>query len=267
MANSVRESLLSACRLFMTPVARFLIQNGITYKEFAETAKAAFVDVASEDYGIRGRQTNVSRTAVLTGMTRKEVKKIREQVKLSHSSPREIELNRPAKVLSVWNEGKAYLDSNDSPRVLTIDGPNGFRDLLREVGGDVPPGAMLTELIRAGCVEEVSDGRFRCIRRQFNPSGISVFQATRFGECLRDLADTVQWNLGDESTSEKRFEFRVWNDRIPKRRIPKFEQFVRESGSELLEVFDRWLMENQTQLESISDDDQRCGVGMYFFRS
>jgi hypothetical protein len=267
MTNPVRDSLLAACRLFMTPVARFLIRNGITYKEFSETAKAAFVAVASEDYGIRGRRTNISRTAVLTGLTRKEVKRIRDELKSSSSNSREIELNRPAKVLSVWNEDKRFIDTKGFPRTLTIEGLDGFRELLREVGGDVPPGAMLKELIRAGCVEEVAEGHFRCRKRQFNPSGISEFQATRYGECLRDLADTVQWNLDEASKDDKRFEFRVWNDRIPKRRVSRFHEFVRESGSELLEVFDRWLMDNQNPRNAKGDDDTRCGVGVYFFRS
>ena len=267
MTNPVRDSLLAACRLFMMPIARFLIKNGITYKEFSEMAKGAFVTVASEDYGIRGRRTNISRTAVLTGLTRKEVKRIRDELKASLSNPREIELNRPAKVLSVWNEDKRFLDASGVPRTLKIDGLDGFRELLREVGGDVPPGAMLKELIRAGCVEEVAEGHFKCKKRQFNPSGISEFQATRFGECLRDLADTVQWNLDEASADDKRFEFRVWNDRIPKRRVSLFQEFVRESGSELLEVFDRWLMDNQNPRIADADDDIRCGVGVYFFRS
>jgi len=48
---------------------------GITWKDFAELAKATYVEVATQEFGKRGRPTNVSRTAVLTGLARREVRK------------------------------------------------------------------------------------------------------------------------------------------------------------------------------------------------
>ena len=62
----------------MRPIASLLMRCGMTWKEFAELCKTVFVEVASEEYGIRGRKTNVSRTAILTGMSRKEVKRLRD---------------------------------------------------------------------------------------------------------------------------------------------------------------------------------------------
>ena len=267
MSSQVRNALLSACRHFMIPIARFLIQNGVTFKEFSTMAKMAFVEVASDEYGIRGRKTNVSRTAVLTGLTRKEVKRVRDELEGRVEEVDVANLNRPAQVLSVWHEDPRFLDSNGKPRVLAMEGQGQFRDLLRTVGGDVPPGAMLTELLRAGCVEATSDDEFRCLKRQFNPAGLNEFQASRFGECLHDLADTMQFNLGGDLNSDtrRRFEYRVWNDRIPSRRVERFEAIVRESGSEMLEEFDKWLAENQVESGETAKNALRCGVGIYFF--
>jgi len=269
MSNQVRDALLSACKHFMVPIARFLIQNGVTFKEFSAMAKLAFVEVASGEYGIRGRQTNISRTAVLTGLTRKEVKRVRDEIRDPSSNVDAVSLNRPAQVLSIWNEDARFLDSDGRPRILSMEGPDQFRELLRVVGGDVPPGAMLTELIRAGCVAEVSEDKFRCVSRVFNPSGIDAFQAMRFGVCLHDLAATYQFNmsLAEEGQRQRRFERQVWNDHIPRKRLPGFEKLVHDSGFEMLKTFDKWLAENQSSSESVDPRLTRCGVGIYFFES
>ena len=230
-------------------------------------AKLAFVEVASDDYGIRGRPTNVSRTAVLTGLTRKEVKRVRDEMKVVSSSVDAASLNRPAEILTIWNEDARFLNSDGSPRILSMEGQGQFRDLLRVVGGDVPPGAMLTELVRAECVAEVSEDKFKCLKRDFNPSGIDVFQATRFGECLHDLADTLQFNLamGEEGQPQRRFEYRVWNDRIPRKLVRGFEKLTRKTGYEALKDYDKWLAGNQVPPGTADKNLARCGVGIYFF--
>jgi len=70
--TNIRARLLHACYSFMVPVARFLLRSGISFTEFSEVTRMAFVEVASRDYGLRGTTTNVSRVAALPGISRKE---------------------------------------------------------------------------------------------------------------------------------------------------------------------------------------------------
>jgi hypothetical protein len=79
MQDTAKNNVLSALLKALRPIARFLMKSGIGYREFAEISKSAFVDVATSDYGLRGRPTNISRVAVMTGLTRKEVKRLREK--------------------------------------------------------------------------------------------------------------------------------------------------------------------------------------------
>ena len=81
MQNDVQQQTLKAFFIVLRPIARILLRFGIGFREFSEVAKAAFVDVATSDYGLRGRPTNVSRVAVMTGLTRKEVRRVREKIK------------------------------------------------------------------------------------------------------------------------------------------------------------------------------------------
>ena len=80
MQGAVQKEILKAFFLVLKPMARILLRFGVSYKDFNEIVKTAFVDVASADYGIRGRPTNISRVAVMTGMTRKEVRRIRDNL-------------------------------------------------------------------------------------------------------------------------------------------------------------------------------------------
>jgi hypothetical protein len=263
--DPVRRAIVSACRYFMQPIARFLMKNGVTFKEFAEVAKLAFVEVATNEYGLRNRPTNISRTAVLTGLTRKEVKRIRETTDFAGEySPRE--LGRPAQILSLWFSNPQFLGEDGKPRSLEFEGDGGFRDLCRLGGGDVPPGALLTELKRAKAAEEADDGKIRALKRHYNPAGIDEFQATRFGECLHDLADTVEFNLGTERPNERRFESRVWNDKISLQFANRFQMLAREHGQAILATLDDWLTAHESKLPSSQDLPlRRCGVGIYFF--
>ena len=79
MQNTMQRQILNALLVALRPLARALLRAGIGYREFAEISKSAFVDIATRDYGLRGRPTNISRVAVMTGLTRKEVRRLRDK--------------------------------------------------------------------------------------------------------------------------------------------------------------------------------------------
>src|SRR5579862_5400747 len=79
-----REQVLRATHQWLKPLVHVLLSCGITWREFSELAKTTYVEVATESFGKRGRPTNVSRTAILTGLVRRDVRKQREL--LSHTS-------------------------------------------------------------------------------------------------------------------------------------------------------------------------------------
>jgi len=264
MASEVRESLLAAIQEFMEPVARYMLRHGVTHKELSDIAKTAFVKVATKEYGKRGRSTNVSRTAVLTGLTRKEVKRVRKNLETSaqQQGPR---IGKPAHVLQIWHHDDDFLDESGRPRTLSMDGPTGFKELARRAGGDVPPGALLTELVNAGAVKRMSNGRIKCVTRHFNPSGIDPYMAMRFGEVLRDVCRTLDFNSVPENDQVRRFERRVWNDELDERYVERFHSLIREHGANLLEFLDDWLSAHEAPQSLNRGRGVRSGMGIYFF--
>jgi len=167
MAQNIHERLLVACKRFMIPVCRMLLRSGIGYREFAELCKFAFVEVALADYGIRGRQTNMSRIAAMTGLTRKEVKRLRES--LSHEYMVSIDKRTPvASVLHYWYTDKDFVDASGKPLEIPFDAKGMcFVELVKRYAGDIPPGAILEELRKFNAVEDTHDGRMRIVKRHF----------------------------------------------------------------------------------------------------
>ena len=165
MQDDTQRRIRSALLLVLRPLARFLLKGGIGYREFAEIGKRAYVDVASKDYGIRGRPTNISRVAVMTGLTRKEVRRIRE---MNHDVDDDAHVKDTpiSQILHRWHTDTEFLEANGEPMALDPNGPEGsFASLVQKYGGDVPPGAMRTELERIDAIEVLADQRLRPKKR------------------------------------------------------------------------------------------------------
>lgn len=269
MSSAIKTAALKACRHFMLPIARFLLRNGIGYREFSEISKLAFVQVASDDYGLRGRKTNMSRVSVMTGLNRKEIRKIRDRLE-NEDWDLDPALSKPVSVLAKWFTSPEYLGPKGAPKWLPFDvegNRQSFAGLVRSVGGDVPPGAMLKELNRAGCVKEVRPGIWKAIKRQFSPGGIDLFQVQRFGECMHDLAQTIVTNMEQLHASDRLYEFRAWSTNIDMRALPKLKKLVATQGDIYLESVDDWLGSHSARSDSDFAMTARCGVGLYYFET
>ena len=72
-----RCAVVQTCRVLLRPIASLLLKCGMTWREFSELSKGVFVAVASDEHGLNGRPTNVSRVSILTGVSRKEIARVR----------------------------------------------------------------------------------------------------------------------------------------------------------------------------------------------
>src|SRR4030081_567343 len=121
MASASMTQVLAAARQWLKPLVHVLVRCGVTWKDFAELAKTAYVEVATEQFGKRGRPTNVSRTAVLTGLARREVRKQRQ---LLSEMPNTLAgyITRASLVLSAWHLDPHFCDKEGRPAILRMKG-------------------------------------------------------------------------------------------------------------------------------------------------
>jgi hypothetical protein len=264
MDSEFQRPILTACRTWLRPVARWLLRSGVTWKEFSELSRNVFVATASEEFGLRGRPTNVSRVALLTGLARREVR--RERLVAGTRAPKAEEaLNHASRVLSGWHLDSDFLDDTGRPRLLAGEGEGAtFPALLKRYAGDIPTTALVKELLKSRSIERLDDGRYRVLRRYYMPRPMDGRAVERAGSVLADIVATVEHNLSRKVDEPPRFEGRAQNRHIDPRHLPAFRAFLEREGQGFLERVDDWLAAHERAADAAAGAPPiRLGVGVY----
>lgn len=268
MDSKLKRNVLAACRLALRPLVRMLLKHGVMHKEFVELSKEIYVEIARREYGLGGRPTNVSRMALLTGLDRKEVSRLRSKLEQAGPQMRESlrAQDRIARVLSGWHQDSSYLDSDGRPRSVPLKGPApSYEDLVSRYGGDVPAVTILRELKRTGAVR-VDGNKVEVLRRNYRVDTVAADALDRAGSVLADLGHTVTHNLYRAADEPSRFEARASNAQIPPAALPAYRELIYQEAQAFLEKIDAWL----SQHEVPSGDQartERVGIGMYWIQS
>jgi Family of unknown function (DUF6502) len=267
-----RAAVVQTCRVLLRPIASLLLKCGMTWREFAAVSKSVFVAVASEDYGLNGRPTNVSRVSILTGVSRKEIARVRALLE-QEAEPLPNKTTDATRLLSGWHQDPEFLTPDGEPRVLPAEGAGAsFAALWRRYGGDVPVTSMRKELERAGAITTLPDGALRAERRYFMPRRFDPQWILNAGSMLRDLGTGITHNLdvGTELPSagggppQKRFIGRATSDSVDAAALPEFEAFVEKNGQEFLERIDKWLTEHEARpAPGAARKRMRLGLGVF----
>jgi hypothetical protein len=253
--------VLTACQRWLRPVARWLLRSGVTWKEFAELSRRVFVLTAFDEFGIRGRPTNVSRVALLTGLSRRDVRRVASEARAPLSEAADDALNHASRVLTGWHLDADFLEADGRPRDLPADGPGAsINQLLRRYAGDIPATALIKELRKSGSVQRLDDGSYRVLRRYYMPQVMDGNAVDRSGSVLADLATTIEYNLSRRAQQPPRFEGRAQNRRIDPRHLPAFRAFIEREAQAMLERMDDWL---STHEASAGEGGLRLGLGVY----
>jgi len=244
-------------------VIHVLLRCGVTWREFAELTRTSFVEVASRDFGKRKRLTNVSRTAVLTGLTRREVRKQRDAMDLEPESTTGY-ITKGSQLLTAWHLDPEFLDGKGKPLPLALQGDGAtFAALIKRCGGaDVPPTTLLRELRSAGAIGKRPDGRYEPLTRNYIPHAIDEQMIQLWGSVLADIATTHRHNLTRTGKTVARFERAAVNDRMPPTAVPEFRKFLEREGQAFLERADAWLTEHEVK-DGYGGQTLRLGVGVY----
>lgn len=266
MSSASSTQVLAAARQWLRPLVHVLLRSGVTWKDFAELARTSYVDVATQRFGKRGRPTNVSRTAVLTGLTRREVRRQRARLAASPETWTG-HVTKGSLVLSAWHQDPEFLDASGQPARLPVEGEGvSFTALLRRCGaGDVRPSTLLKELLAAQSVRQAPDGRLEPLKRSYIPHSMDEQLVLLWGKRLTDLARTCGHNLTCSPDGAARFERAAVSDAVEASALPAFRQFLEREGQAFLERVDAWLTEHQArdQRPDTVRAAIRLGAGLY----
>lgn len=261
MAQTIKDHLKGALSLMLKPLVRLLIAQGVTHAEFAETAKEVYVETALRDFEVAGK-INKSRVAILTGLTRKEVKNVVDRALESGQQDRTY--SRPERVLTGWYSDPNYSGPYGIPLELVYEAPEAsdpsFANLVRAYSGDMAPRQMLTELLRSGSVIEI-DGRYKAVRRNYVHEKLSPKLIRRLGEIGYRVFSTAAKNIDKQTDGSGYFDRQVFADEgCTDNVIELFDEYIKVKGQELLEEVDVWFSSNS---KKNTTGQERKGTGLY----
>jgi hypothetical protein len=273
--SSPKETALSACRQLMKPIIGILLRNGITYKDLVTLCKQLYVEVATKEFGIRGRETNLSRVAILTGIDRKEVARIKDSLHYNEESETtQHHQDRLTRILSGWHLDPDYLDKTGKPLIIPINGEHiSFAQLARKYGGDIPSSAVLKELKTNNIVEEDTAGNVKVMKRYFMPAQSDPQTLLRAGSVFNDLGTNIEHNLYKANKIKNKFshfERRASNSQMPQEASAAFRAFIELEGQLFLEKVDAWLTAHEQPTDNSKSPTTptiRLGVGAYLIEN
>ncbi len=267
LSEQTNHALQQALHKILKALARLVLRFGWSYEQFDEIAKQAFVEVAVQDFALPGRKATDSRTAVVTGLSRKEVKRLRllREAQKEHETP--AQYNRAARVLNGWLRDRNYQDAAGSPLVLDIEGEVSFTSLVKAHGGDIPVRAVLDELVFIGAVLRQEDGNVRVLHQAYVSTGDMSDKLTILGTDVMLLIDTILHNLDCES-DDAYLQLKLSYDNLPEEALPLLQRIAAEDGRILLQQLNRWFADKDRDSNKDATEGTGryyAGVGLYFF--
>lgn len=266
--QDVKSGLLAAFRRILRPLIRILIRNDVSFGEFSEVVKTVYVETAARDFALQDRKPSGSRIAILTGLTRKEVKRLTDQM-VSAAAPKVSNFSRITRVLEGWHTDAEYTGPYGMPIELMFDSEDGpsFGELVKRYSGDMPARAMLEELKRIRAVDEDENNHIFVLKRSFIQDKLTPETLEYIGSSLNRYAATLDFNLNPHREESPRFERRVVTDTgISAEQMEEFKTVLKNKGQEFLETLDNWLSLREEETERLQTKNRiNTGVGVYLF--
>jgi hypothetical protein len=272
--SHIQDALLSALETILRPTVKLLLQSGVSYSEFASVAKSVFVRVATEDYKRRGRPANYSQVSAMTGISRKEVSRIRDPKSTERWTPN-METSPVNTILHQWHFDPEFSDGAGHAHALPFEGPKSFSTLVARYVSDIPPGAMKGTLQKAGVVTEDNHGLLKVSQpffysRQFDEDFVRglAFSLANHGSTL--LYNATLHQRADLSVAQKsqlsRLERGVWSEHLSPAAIENFKVWVHQTAPQFLEDANRVIGESELPKSQWDSFPKRAvGVAIFYY--
>jgi hypothetical protein len=259
----MNQVLSAAVLKLLRPLVRVLLRHGMAYGSFAELARKAYVEEGFVHVESTGKRSTVSGVSALTGLTRKETKRLRELDVVDDESSSQ-RYNRAIRVVSGWISDSRFQTGAGAPAVLPMEGQGGsFSALVKEYSGDIPPAAMLSVLESSGTVI-ADDSGVTLHARAYLPAATPTEKLDILGTDVAELIDSIGHNL-DAPGDQRYFQRKVSNVLVHPEAVPVFRDFATQKSQRLLEDYHDWLSEHEIDPELEPDVDPRyVAVGIYY---
>lgn len=264
MEPKVKNTLFAATLKLLRPLVKILLRNGIPFKAFADLAKWVYVDVAMSEFEIKGKKQTDSRISIITGLSRKEVRRIKQLERFSDKESIS-RYNRAARVVAGWVRDNQFKDNGGRPKDLSFDqGEASFSKLVKRYSGDVPPRAILDELMDVSAIKILKTGDIRLLTQAYLPAGDAQTMLGILGTDVAHLIDTIDHNIFNPQ-KDRRFQRKVAYDNVPMDAAEEFRKLSADKAQQLLIELDRWLAAHDRDATPSVKGFGRKNVGLGIF--
>lgn len=264
--NKTQVALVKAVVMLCRPLIRLLIEKGITFPQFRELMKELYVDVADKEFSLDDKKPSDSRVFVLTGVHRKDIKRIRQQseradVKITSSA------SLSGEIVARWTSMPEYLDEKGTPRRLAKSGKAdeaGFEQLVSSVSKDVRPKVILEEWLRLGIVRLEGD-QVVLKKSAFVTNKEFKEMAYYLGHNVHDhMASCVNNILANE---EPMLERSVYYACLTESSVNELNAVASKKGDELLQHLNKQAIKLYDADKDKDDATYRMRLGVYWYQA
>jgi len=242
-----------------------MLAQGITYPFVSDLLKGVFVEVSDKEFQLGSRHQTDSRISLLSGVHRKDVKRLRNSTYGDDSVPSTISLG--AALVARWVGTPEYIDAQGKPkplaRLASDGGAHSFENLIASVSKDIRSRVVLDEWLRLGVVR-IDEQDCVCLNADaFVPEKGFDEKVYYFGANIHDHLAACAHNLMDKEPPL--LERCVYYDQLSAASVQELANLSKELGNQTLQKINRRAMELLRQDENQDGADQRMNFGVYFY--
>jgi hypothetical protein len=265
------EALIKPLARMLRPLVRLLIRSGVTFPAIAEVLRGVFVDVALRDLLSEPKARTDSRISLLTGIHRKDVRRLRQSEAVVDETPAAVAIG--SQVIARWIGTPAYLDPNGEPLVLPRTAPApapSFEALVRSVTTDVRARAVLDNLVDQGALVLEPDDTVRLNTAAFIPRQGREEQLFFFSRNLHDHIAAAVANVLSSGNAPF-LDRSVHYDRLPAEAAAALEKIAREAAMATLVDVNRTALALAEEADAAGADQigvqarRRVNLGIYLY--
>ena len=263
----IDTALKNAVLSILRPLVRYLIGRGWAYPALSEMLKAVYVEEALKHHAEDQKPVTDSRVSLLTGVHRKDVKRLREELgghSIAPVLPHGAAL--AARVVAAWTSSPRYLDANRKPKVLPLRPmPNrvSFEGLVREARADMRANVILDELVRAGVADVDEDGKVHLLRSAY----VSDIPRDKLAYLGDNVSDHLKSALHNVMGREKPFlERAVYYELVDADELDALRPELYRLSEEFLQAINRRVMPlNRKATRHGESGGRRMRLGVFYF--
>ncbi|MDG6777537.1 DUF6502 family protein [Thiomicrorhabdus sp. zzn3] len=266
ITDTQQTALFKAIKKILRPLVSLLLRQGITYTAVIDLLKTTYVEVADQEFTIKGKKQTDSRISVLTGVHRKEVKRIREEAP-SELDVKERKASLSAQLMATWLGDPDYMDEHGNPKPLPRNSEGNersFDTMVRCVTRDVHPRSILDDWLHKGVIKLDCQGLVILQESGYVPEADFEEKLFFAGKNIGDHLSVVTHNLAGESVPM--FDRAVYYTDLSEQSVQKLEAFAKEGSLNLLTEVNQMASRLQQQDQAQGSHQYGMHFGSYFYR-